>query len=382
MQSYQYHYQLKHNITEKPTVKVGVAGSGNLEVIVRSSKDPLMTEFTIKTTISGFEATWKAVIDRFAQDYPYSGLSFLLQDAGATPPVVALRLRQAFETYQSGYLRGKNYIEMDARERIYSLVDENSFREFLLDEDCHSPHLQSLRMQTEEDDGVVIGIAQLDGKQIGIASQQKNFIGGSVGEVHGAKINGLVKYAVKNRLEAVVLLIDSGGVRLQEANVGEIEISEIIRSILEGRSSGVKMVGVICGNNGAFGGMGILSGVMDALIVNQTARIGVSGAEVIQAMKGVEAFDASDRPLIWRVYGGRTRFMQHAADYYTSNQVSDISKMLVTAMHELDSAHLINFETVLEEQKRLQTRIQSAGNSTEQGEWLKAHLPKGFDEDL
>jgi malonate decarboxylase beta subunit len=382
MISYKYSYPLKNTISQKPTIKVGVAGSGNLEVIVRPSADPSISEFNIKTTIDGFEETWKAVIDRFTQDYPYSGLSYILQDAGASPPVVSLRLRQAFETYQSGYHKGKNYLEIDARERIYSLVDENSFQEFLLDEDCNSPNLPDLKIQTEDDDGVVIGVAKLAGINIAIASQQKDFIGGSVGEVHGAKINGLVKYAIKNRLEAIVLLIDSGGVRLQEANVGEIEISEMIRSLLEAKSSGVKTIGVICGNNGAFGGMGILSGVMDALIVNQVARIGVSGAEVIQTVKGMEAFNASDRPLMWRVYGGRTRFIQQAARYYTSNKVSDISKILVTAIHELDHANLIDFEKISKEQCDLQKRMDSAGNCTEEGEWLKQHLPDGFDQDL
>jgi malonate decarboxylase beta subunit len=382
MQLYQYNYQFKNKLPAKATVKVGVAGSGNLEVIVRPSTNPSITEFTVKTNIEGYEETWEAVIDRFAQDNPYSGLSFTLQDAGATPPVVSLRLHQAFEIYQSGYPEGENYIELDARERIDSLFDENTFREFLLDEDCNSPHLPKLNIQTQEDDGVVIGVAQLEGTRIGIVSQQRDFIGGSVGEVHGAKINGLVKYAIKNRLEAVVMLIDSGGVRLQEANVGEIEISEMIRSILEAKSSGVKMIAVICGSNGAFGGMGILAGVMDALIVNQIARIGVSGAEVIQTVKGVEAFDASDRPLLWRVYGGRTRFLQQAADYYTTSAVSEIRKCLVSAINALDSDDLISLDRIVEEQNSLQSRIDSAGKGTEHGEWLKAHIPTNFKQDL
>lgn len=377
---YKYSYPFKEHLPKRQTIKVGVAGSGNLEVIVRASSLP-SSEFIVKTTVRGFEETWAAVIDRFAKAHPFGGLTYLLQDAGATPPTVSLRLHQAIETYRSGYGRGNDYLELDARERIYSLVDADSFHEFLLDENCNSPNLPKLNMQTEEDDGVVIGTAHLQGKAIAIAAQQKNFIGGAVGEVHGAKIIGLIKYAIKKKLEAIVLLIDSGGVRLQEANAGEIEISEIIRAVLEAKSHGVKTIGIVCGGNGAFGGMGIISGILDALIVNQVARIGVSGADVIQAVKGAEAFDASDRPLMWRVYGGRTRFMQGAAHYYTSHKISDISNTLSKAIHALDSGHLIGLDTVMKEHNLLQKRIDSSGNCTEEGEWLKTHLPDRFKQD-
>jgi acetyl-CoA carboxylase carboxyltransferase component len=97
---------------------------------------------------------------------------------------------------------------------------------------------------------VITGTAKMGGTTIAITSQQKDFIGGAVGEVHGAKIIGLIQYAMKHRLAAIVLLIDSGGVRLQEANVGEIEISEIIRALLAARSAGIKIIGVVCGVNG------------------------------------------------------------------------------------------------------------------------------------
>jgi malonate decarboxylase beta subunit len=362
MRTYQYTYPTQKKVAPKMTVKVGVAGSGNLEVIVRSSPNTEQIEFLVKTIIEGFEDSWKAVIDCFARDFPYGGLSFTLQDAGAAPPIVALRLRQAFETYQSGYDKGKDYLELSARERVYSLV--NDFQEFLLDEDCNSPNLAALKMQAQDDDGIVIGVGKLDGKQIAIASQQKDFIGGSVGEIHGAKINGLVKYAIKHQLEAIILLIDSGGVRLQEANVGEIEISEIIRSLLEAKSSGVKTIGVICGNNGAFGGMGILSGVLDVLIVNQVSRIGISGAEVIQAVKGIETFDASDRPLVWQVYGGKMRFAQGSAQYYVSNEIAEIQNTLRTAIEKLDKNALITVQGLSIEQAFLEKRIKEDAHTS------------------
>jgi malonate decarboxylase beta subunit len=293
-----------------------------------------------------------------------------------------LRLGQAIETYQTGYHKKAHYTEASARNRLYSLVDEGSFTEFLLDTKTLSPTLPNLQMQVETDDGVIIGTAQFAGTQVAIASQQKEFIGGSVGEVHGAKINGLVRYAVKHHLPALILLIDSGGVRLQEANVGEIEISEIIRSILEARSAGIKTIGVICGNNGAYGGMGIISGTLEYLIVNQGARIGVSGAEVIQAVQGIEVFNSKDRALVWRVYGGRTRYMQHAVEAYTSNKISDIRVALLKALNEPKKQHEMNLDALQAEQQFLQQRINEAKDCHEQGQWLVQHDSKLAEQDV
>ncbi|HAT1713730.1 TPA: biotin-independent malonate decarboxylase subunit beta [Legionella pneumophila] len=382
MDKYQYTFSLPKKLQISPMIKVGVAGSGNLEVIIKPNSNFDKTDIIVNTVISGFRNTWDAVIERFVEDYPYGGLSITLNDAGATPPVVSLRLRQAMETYQTGYHKKDSYTEAAARNRIYSLVDENSFTEFLLDKDTPSPTLPQLNMQVETDDGVIIGIAKMNGIDIAIASQQKDFIGGSVGEIHGAKINGLIKYAIKNQLPAIIFLIDSGGVRLQEANVGEIEISEIIRSILDARSAGIKTIGVICGNNGAFGGMGIISGTLDYLIVNQGARIGVSGAEVIQAVKGVEVFDSSNRPLVWRVYGGRTRFLKADVQGYTTNKTMDIRQAIKTALKTLPTAPSLNLNSILAEHEQLQKRIASAKNCREEGEWLKNNRTELYQQDI
>ncbi len=381
MDTYEYSFKLTKTLKSGSTTKVGVAGSGNLEVVIKPDANAEQTKIVVNTSVSGFKTIWDEVIKRYVEDYPYSGLHIVLNDAGATPPVVSLRLRQAIETYQTGYHKKTHYTEATARNRIYSLVDEQSFTEFLLDKDTPSPTLPQLNIQVESDDGVIIGTAQFAGTKVAIASQQKDFIGGSVGEVHGAKLNGLIKYAIKHQLAALVFLIDSGGVRLQEANVGEIEISEIIRSVLEARSAGIKTIGVICGTNGAYGGVGIISGTLDYLIVNQGARIGVSGAEVIQAVVGAEVFDSSNRPLVWRVYGGRTKYLQKAVQGYTSNKMTDIRDSIVQALQELKSHPAINLDLILAEHQLLQERIDNAKDCHEEGERLEHYEPELYKED-
>lgn len=382
MDKYEYRFNLKKQLKERPITKIGVAGSGNLEVIITPISNAEQTIIEVHTPVSGYKNTWDEVIQRYVDEYPYKNLHITLRDAGATPAVVSLRLRQAIETYQKSYHKKEHYTEATARNRIYSLVDKGSFQEFLLDQNTPSPTLPQLNIQVESDDGVIIGTANFDGTKVGIASQQKDFIGGSVGEVHGAKINGLIQYAIKHQLPFVIFLIDSGGVRLQEANVGEIAISEIIRSILDARSAGIKTIGVICGTNGAYGGMGIISGSLDYLIVNQSARIGVSGAEVIQAVQGIEVLDSSDRPLIWRIYGGRTRYLQQAVQAYTSNKMSDIHMSIINAIKALKDLPALNLEQLCAEHEFLQKRIGLAKNSHEQGEWITQYAPELKHEDV
>lgn len=379
MDTYEYSFKPTQPIKKGTTTKVGVAGSGNLEVIIKPNPKTEETQIVVHTTITGFKPTWDELIKRFIDDHTFKGLHITINDAGATPPVVALRLGQAIETYQSGYHKKNNYTEAYARHRIYSLVDDNSFKEFLLDEDTPSPTLPELSIQIESDDGIMIGMAAISGIPVAIASQQKDFIGGSVGEVHGAKFNGLIQYAIKQKLPALVFLIDSGGVRLQEANIGEIEISEIIRSILAARSAGIKTIGVICGNNGAFGGLSIISGTLDYLIVNQGARIGISGAEVIEAVQGAEVLDSKNRPLIWRIYGGRTRYLQGAVQGYTSNKMGDIRQSIIKALNT--PIPPLNFDSILAEHHQLQERIQKTKGQHEEGEWLKHHEPEVFQQD-
>jgi malonate decarboxylase beta subunit len=370
MENYEFRFAMIQKLPAKTPVTVGIAGSGNLEVIVRPRTDDTDTVFQVTTPVGGFRETWLEALERFVEEYPFSSLTYIINDAGASPPAVSLRLRQAIEAYHVGYKTGHDYLELDARARIYSLVDEHRFDEFLVGEDCSSPNLAALNIQTGRDDGIVIGIATMAQQKIAIAAQQKEFIGGSVGEVHGAKLIGLIRYAIKNKLDAIILLIDTGGVRLQEANVGEIEISEIIQALLDARMAGIKTIGVVCGDNGAYGGMSITTGCLDYVIVNRVARIGVSGAEVIQAVKGIEGFDASDRSLMWRVYGGRTRYMQKAVQAYVSNQISDIQKCIVDALSTLNTSDLLTVDNAKKRHKQLRHRVKSAKDAVEQGAWL------------
>lgn len=274
-------------------------------------------------------------------------------------------------------LTDHDYYEAAARERAQGLLDPGSFHEFMGPEHrTISPHLAQFNLTGAFDDGLVIGAGTLDGQPVYIAAQEGRFMGGAFGEVHGAKFVGLLRAAAANavtkNIRAVLLALDTGGVRLQEANAGELAISEVVRAIVAARQAGVAVIALVGGRSGAFGGGGIVTAYCSRIIVSGHGRIGVSGPEVIETNKGVEEFDAKDKGLVWRVTGGRTRALMGGADAYVKDRIKDFR---AAAIAELPKAAPFTLATLQAEQARLAARLAAFGASRDAPEiWHKAGL--------
>ncbi|MGJ7546224.1 biotin-independent malonate decarboxylase subunit beta [Variovorax sp. LT1R16] len=245
-----------------------------------------------------------------------------------------------------------SYAECSARERLALLLDSGSFHEWLPpSERVTSPHLAQLGVPCAFDDGVAIGRATLDGHEVFVAAQEGAFMGGGVGEVHGAKLVGLLQRALRDRPAAVLLLAESGGVRLHEANAGLIAVSEVMRALLDVRAAGIPVVVLIGGANGCFGGMGIVARCADHIVMSDAGRLAMSGPEVIEASHGVEEFDSRDRALVWRTTGGKHRWLTGDCDALVEDDVAafraaavaaiDVSKPLTLAVLEAEHTLLM-----------------------------------------
>ncbi|MDB5821821.1 MAG: mdcC1 [Herminiimonas sp.] len=81
---------------------VGVVGSGNLEVLFEQAELGDKVRFIVSTSVHGFEDTWAAVTSNFAERYRLANLVVTINDAGATPAVVGLRLMQAVAELRVG----------------------------------------------------------------------------------------------------------------------------------------------------------------------------------------------------------------------------------------------------------------------------------------
>ncbi len=80
-------------------IVVGAVASGNLEVLVEPGAAPDRARFEVSTSVNGFGQVWRAVLEDVAARRAVGGLAFSVNDAGATPAVVTLRLEQAAEEF-------------------------------------------------------------------------------------------------------------------------------------------------------------------------------------------------------------------------------------------------------------------------------------------
>lgn len=143
-------------------------------------------------------------------------------------------------------------LKMNARERIEYLLDEHSFVEI--------GHLiqarntdYNLGAKKAPGDGVVTGYGVLNGRMVYIYSQDASVLGGSIGEMHAAKIAAVYDMAMKMGVP-VIGMLDCAGLRLQEAGDALHAFGQIFSRQV--KASG--RIPQICGIFGSCGGGGAL----------------------------------------------------------------------------------------------------------------------------
>ena len=79
---------------------VGVVASGNLEVMIEPAALAGHMQIVVNTSAQGFGKTWAAVLSDFTARHPLADVIISINDVGATPAVVSLRLDQAVEAFE------------------------------------------------------------------------------------------------------------------------------------------------------------------------------------------------------------------------------------------------------------------------------------------
>jgi len=97
MEQFEFNYPAKRKIQKR--AHVGVVSSADLEVLLEPN-DTETASVRIRTSVDGFKETWKAVLDRFFGQYD-GAVRIEINDAGATPGAVSLRLQQAVEASEA-----------------------------------------------------------------------------------------------------------------------------------------------------------------------------------------------------------------------------------------------------------------------------------------
>lgn len=259
-------------------------------------------------------------------------------------------------TYQE--IQGYSFLEASARSRANNLVDEGTFTELLPPvERITSPHLPVLKEAVSFDDGVVTGVGKIGSRPVFVISQEGKFIGGAVGEVHGAKIISMFKLAQESyqkvvdkypgdyelRTPAIIFSFETGGVRLHEANAGLLAHAEIMEQIQACRGK-VPVISVVGSKVGCFGGMGFVAIATDCVIMSPLGRIGLTGPEVIEEAMGKKEFDASNKGLIYRITGGKHKYIMGDAAYLVEGTIGSFRQQLIEVLklpYEKISAHRV-----------------------------------------
>ena len=226
------------------------------------------------------------------------------------------------------FVARESFIELTARERARRLLDAGTFRELLGPFDrLTSPWLPLQGIVCQADDGAVIARGSIDGTPAVVCAIESAFQGGSIGEVSGSKIAAALELARRDcergRIVRPVVIFETGGVRLQEANLGLAVIAEIQAAIVALRRH-VPVVGVIAGMVGCFGGMSLAAALCTRLIMTRQGRLGMNGPEVIEQEAGIDELDASDRRYIWALIGGEQRVATGLADHLVEDDAEEI----------------------------------------------------------
>ncbi|MGJ7919274.1 biotin-independent malonate decarboxylase subunit beta [Neobacillus sp. LXY-4] len=270
-----------------------------------------------------------------------------------------------------GELQNNSFLESTARERAIGLVDEGTFVELLNPKDkMSSPHLPVLGEAISFDDGVVVGIGKIGKRPIFVISQEGRFIGGSVGEVCGAKMVYTIKLAIRTyeqikekypdsweeRRPAVVISFETGGVRLHESNAGLLAHAEVMDQIQDARKK-VPIISVIGSKVGCFGGMGFVGAATDVIIMSEDGRLGLTGPEVIEQEMGKDEFDSSNRALVFRTTGGRHKYIMGDCNYLVRETIQafreKVSEVVELPMEEIEQLRRIGSSELVENQVRL-----------------------------
>ncbi len=149
-----------------------------------------------------------------------------------------------------------------AKERVASLLDENSFVEIgaLVTKRSTDFNLGEKEVPA---DGVITGYGTIDGAPVYVYSQDAAALNGTMGEMHARKITGIYDLALKTGAP-VVGLVDCAGLRLQEATDALHAFGKIYQK--QTAASGViPQVTVVLGTCG--GGVAVASSLSDITIM-------------------------------------------------------------------------------------------------------------------
>ena len=154
----------------------------------------------------------------------------------------------------------------------------------------------------------------------------------------------------------ILVSFETGGVRLHEANAGLLAHAEVMDQIMDTKGK-IPVIALIGSKVGCFGGMGFVAAAMDAVVMSDRGRLGLTGPEVIEQEMGKDEFDAADKSLIYRTTGGKHKYIMGDCNVLVGDTVGEFRKAVMNLISlpyaQLRSYNRIGNKERVEEQIQL-----------------------------
>jgi acetyl-CoA carboxylase carboxyl transferase subunit beta len=184
-----------------------------------------------------------------------------------------------------------HHFPMEARRRIDSLIDEDTWEDWdadlqtgdplhFVDSQAYPKRIEAAKKKTGLNEAVVTGSGKLSGRAIGLGVMDFRFNGGSMGSVVGEKLTRLVERSTEASLP-VIIVSASGGARMQEGIVSLMQMAKVNGALARLSDAGLPYLSVL--TRPTFGGVtASFATVGDINIAEPKALIGFAGPGVIK----------------------------------------------------------------------------------------------------
>lgn len=191
------------------------------------------------------------------------------------------------------------------------------------------------------------------GQPVRIALTDRLIRGGSFGV---DECDALTRHLERSFNDAMplVLVLDSAGARLDSGLAGLGAFRRLYRTALDVRLNGVPMSALMLRN--CFGGASMLAMLCATRSAQRTARVGMSGPAIIEALSGKTELDSSDHAAVGALFGAPARARTGAIDY-----VFDESESLGDVLYWLIENSPRTPPDVREQHEHLRQRLDRAG---------------------
>lgn len=184
-----------------------------------------------------------------------------------------------------------HHYRLNAQERLGTIIDSGSFREFgsdletknplgFVDKISYNDRLNKAYTKTGKKDGTLSGFAKVDGEDVVMAVMDFNFMGGSMGVVTGEKIALAMDLAYEKEVPCIVVSC-SGGARMQEGLLSLMQMGKTSAARKRLKNKGIPYISLI--TDPTTGGCAASFSIQgDINISEPRALIGFAGPRVIE----------------------------------------------------------------------------------------------------